>query len=241
MSPWVPWVAYRIPIYKKESRSFYELINWEETRAYADNHGININLKGRKPNGIVSPGQEYKSLIETLTTELYSLKDMNGSEKIVEQVLRKEEIYKGPFINEGTDIIPLLQRGYYIAYQVEGSLTFDRIPDFHISGHHSNNLCTQQGILIANGEVINKNGTLRGTRILDLAPTILYLMGLPVPGEMEGRVLCEAIRPGHLDANPVILGQTKGDSITQVHRQKITLSEEEEEEVKDQLRNLGYL
>ena len=125
--------------------------------------------------------------------------------------------------------------------QIENNSTFSKIQKRLPSGHHVHTLISQKGILIMKGKTIKQGKKLKEPRILDLAPTILYLMGLPVPGEMEGRVLCEAIRPEHLDANPVILGQTKGDSITQVHRQKITLSEEEETEVKDQLRNLGYL
>jgi hypothetical protein len=39
--------------------------------------------------------------------------------------------------------------------------------------------------------------------VLDLAPTLLYLLGLPVARDMEGRVLTEVLEPAHARDNPV--------------------------------------
>lgn len=45
-----------------------------------------------------------------------------------------------------------------------------------------------------------------GADIRDLAPTILYAPGCPVPCDMDGRVLEQALEPGVLQRNPVVFG-----------------------------------
>lgn len=241
ITSWIPKIPVKIPVIKKQLKPFKELINWDETRAYGDNYGVNINLKGREYKGIVSPGQEYERLADSLIHELNYLRDNFSSGTIVEQVFKKEDIYNGPCINEGTDIIPLFKDGYFLSPQLGHNVTFDRIQNFYPSGHHVHNLSSQRGILIMKGDAIDKNSALTEPGIIDLAPTILYLMGLPVPGEMEGRVINEAIRPEYLNACPIVLKKSENDGGKPVERQSVILSEEETEAVKDQLRNLGYL
>ena len=43
----------------------------------------------------------------------------------------------------------------------------------------------------------------QGASVLDIAPTILYLMGLPVARDMEGRVLTEILDDDFARAHPV--------------------------------------
>lgn len=242
LSSWVPWLPLRIPLYRRRQKSFHELINWEETLAYGDNYGININMKGRETKGVVSPGDEYEKISALLVNELSLLTDTENSKRIVEQILRKEDIYNGPWIDEGTDIIPFLQKGYFIHPQLDGKIVFDGIPHLFPSGHHVHNLCSRKGILVIKGKGINnKSEGLKEPRILDLAPTILYMMGLPIPGEMEGRVLHEGFLPKHLEEHPVIIKKEKDNSFNKVERQEVVLSKEETEAIKDQLRDLGYL
>ena len=74
---------------------------------------------------------------------------------------------------------------------------------------------------------------MKDARILDLAPTILYTMGLPVPDDMDGRVLSEALaltRP--VEYEPAAKAETEAEA---------GLSAEETAEVEERLRSLGYL
>jgi arylsulfatase A-like enzyme len=74
---------------------------------------------------------------------------------------------------------------------------------------------------------------IEGARILDLAPTILHMMGLPVPDDMDGRVLTEALSTSHpVEHRPA--SPEGGDAAA-------GLSAEETTEVEDRLRALGYL
>ncbi len=76
-------------------------------------------------------------------------------------------------------------------------------------------------------------GEFQGAQLIDLAPTILHLLGLPVPTDMDGRVLTEALA----DARAVEFGGTSESSAATTEG----YSEEEEREVIERLADLGYI
>ena len=73
--------------------------------------------------------------------------------------------------------------------------------------------------------------------IVDLAPTILYLLGREIPADMDGRVLEEVLAPGLLAERPVVRGEGSGDT----RGTSVDYTPEEEAEVLQRLRDLGYL
>ncbi|NNF07863.1 MAG: hypothetical protein HKN21_13955, partial [Candidatus Eisenbacteria bacterium] len=77
-------------------------------------------------------------------------------------------------------------------------------PEFTFSGHHH-----MQGILIANGPMFLKGEVEARQSLLDIAPTLLYLAGLPVPSYMEGNVLEAWFDPTYLERNPVTFSGEK--------------------------------
>lgn len=237
----LPWLPLQLPVYKRYQKNFYELIDWNKTVAYGDNFGVNINMKGREPFGIVPAGKGYEKIVNLLIDKLNSVEDTETSKKIVGDIVRKEDIYEGPLINEGTDVIPRLVDGYCIGSETVGHNLFEKISPTFTSGHHTHSHTAQYGMLIMNGEAIRKNVNLNEPGIIDLAPTIMYLMGLPVPGEMEGRILREAIRTEYLEAHPIITEVPISDNVPKRKRQNVILSKEETEAIKDQLKGLGYL
>jgi predicted AlkP superfamily phosphohydrolase/phosphomutase len=68
------------------------------------------------------------------------------------------------------------------------------------SGTHGD---APDGVILAMGDGIRAGVTLRSASVLDLAPTILYLMGLPVARDMEGRILTEMLQDDFMRAHPV--------------------------------------
>jgi hypothetical protein len=94
------------------------------------------------------------------------------------------------------------------------------------------------GVLIACGPSIKKGVPVRA-HLLDIAPTILTIMGLPVPEDMEGRVLTEIIEEEFLAAHPI---QTVGSFEDYLVRDQLAVSEDvNEEELLQRLRALGYV
>jgi arylsulfatase A-like enzyme len=73
---------------------------------------------------------------------------------------------------------------------------------------------------------------------MDVVPTLLYLLGLPVPKSMDGRVLRDALAPQWLAEHPIVYSETEeaaGGGLDSGY------TPEEEAEFKSRLRSLGYL
>jgi len=60
-----------------------------------------------------------------------------------------------------------------------------------------------EGFFLAVGDGIRPGAALRSASVLDVAPTLLYLMGLPVPRDMDGRVLTEILDERFARENPL--------------------------------------
>ena len=58
-------------------------------------------------------------------------------------------------------------------------------------------------LLMVVGEGIRPSVLMAGSSALDVAPTLLYLLGLPVARDMEGRVLTEILEPAFAREHPV--------------------------------------
>ncbi len=211
-------------------------VNWSKTKAYSMGSGIiYINLKGREPSGTVSLGQEYESLREHITARLYELKDPETGEFVIEKVYKKEEIFTGSCIDTLPDLVFIPKPGY-TTFEEHGFAANSVITQSKsVSGTHKLN-----GIFIMKGDGIKKNTTLQETSIMDVAPTILYLLGLPIPTDMDGRVLEEALTSSYLSLNPIRYAKEAKDS-RRFFLKKRNEVFEDNAEVKSRLRALGYI
>jgi hypothetical protein len=77
--------------------------------------------------------------------------------------------------------------------------------------------------------------------ILDIAPTVLYSLGLPVPEELQGRVPVEVYRDGFLKEHPVQKVAGTAGQGSQAASAPIPGEVEDEETVLERLRELGYI
>ena len=212
-------------------------VDWSGTYAYQFPMyqpfvGLVINLRGRQPSGLVEPAQ-YEKIREELMARALDLRDPQSHEAIVERAYRREEIYRGPYSDRAPDVIIRLKPGY------GGGQGFDDhfirpVPEKllnEVSGGHD-----MEGILLASGPGIKRGATIQGANLMDLAPTILYTMGVPIPRTVDGRILEDIFEPSFLGHHPVQYADTVR-SASSPH----TLSSEEEQAMRDKLRGLGYL
>ncbi len=225
-----------IPRLKRVPKGWQELVDWSRTRAYASGlMGIDVNLQGREPHGIVSPGEEWEALLQDLTRELRALRHPVTGDRMVDTVLRKEEAYTGPYVEAATDLLFAMKGLACLPHP--GHVTSRRLfgaPPIGWNGTHR-----FEGILSMRGPKVRRSVFVKQTQIVDLAPTILHLFDLPVPEDMDGRVLVEAMDPGVLASRPVKYSHTDGQNPCQNNGSLV--SEEDQEEVREHLRNLGYL
>jgi len=212
-------------------------VHWEQTQAYrvrmlAPIEGIEINLKGRQPLGTVHPGPEYERLRALLLQRLQEARDPATGSPIVAAAYRREELYDGPYLEQAPDIIFELQGLYEGGVAVRPPVVGPIPPSFLTmrSGNH-----TMSGIFIARGPFVRCRAELGDIRLEDLAPTIVHYLGMPVPSNMDGRVVTEAFEPSFA-SRPVI----RGPAVVARGSQG-SFSAAEEEAMRDQLRGLGYL
>jgi predicted AlkP superfamily phosphohydrolase/phosphomutase len=72
---------------------------------------------------------------------------------------------------------------------------------FEMNG--SNHYYSAPGIIVLYGPPFRRGTSISGASIYDIAPTVLHVLGMPVPEDMEGEVLLDAFDPAWLEANPV--------------------------------------
>ena len=171
---------------------FENLVDWQNTRAYySEIGGIRINLEGREPAGYVKPGAEYESLREDLQRVLTALEDPETGLPIFENVYKREDLYWGPYVERAPDLIVNPTRddddprkNYAVAHNVPTKDMSFLDPSNLRTGNH-----TLDGIFIAFGDGVHRDVEIDRVSIMDLAPTVLYTMGLPVPEDMDGKIL----------------------------------------------------
>lgn len=173
-------------------RSDRAFVDWSRTRAFGDsNRGISINLQGRNPAGIVPRGSAYESLREEIIERLLAVTDPRTGEKIFERIYKREDLG----LQRSFDLAPDLLFEPVEGYQANLALAppgaeaevFRYLENERF--RHGTGIHRRNGVLIARGDGIDVEGSLSGARIIDLAPTILHLLGVPVPEDMDGRVL----------------------------------------------------
>ena len=211
-------------------------IDWSKTKAYcghSSEQAIYINLKGRDKNGVVEPGTEYEELIDLIKEELPRIIDNETGEKIVDKVYKPKNIYSGPYVKNTSDLF-VVPKDYsyaispFISLRRKGYLAKISSP----AGYHRKN-----GIFIALGNNIKRSKTIYNTSILDITPTILYLMGIPIPDDMDGKVVTDIFEDEFLDNNQIRFTDAKSnDSLNED-----IYTEKEKDEIQDSLKGLGYL
>jgi predicted AlkP superfamily phosphohydrolase/phosphomutase len=161
-------------------------IDWPRTTAWGDGGyyaRIFLNVRGREPEGTIAP-EDYERVRDDLARRLEAIPDENGN-PIGTRVFKPEELYE-QVGGVAPDLIvhfgDLFWRAVGTIGGHEGVHTFenDTGPD---DANHA-----QDGLLIMAGPGIEP-GVREGMHLLDVATTVLELLGLDVPAAMRGRSL----------------------------------------------------
>lgn len=230
-------------------------VDYSKTRAcvmHAGNAGfLYINLRGRQPTGIVKPS-DYETLRDELIARLQGeeCRARNPQGELIPlfpEVHKPEEIYccsraDQPWL---PDLILIPHETLAVVRRLRGSTIVKWFSYRRMEGTHR-----VDGIFIATGPGVTRLTDLRA-HIVDCAPTILALLGLPIPSDMEGRVITEIF-----DTPPVIETEepkraadfslrepapAQGSAARSGPRTDEAYSQEELQRVTDRLSDLGYL
>ena len=217
----------------------FEDVDWARTKAYSlGNVGqIYVNVAGREPLGCVARGEEYEAVRDEIIANLYELRDPKTGEQVVEIAYRREELYSGEALDLAPDIVFIPRRLEYFGFgEYEfGSHQIIEPMKRGISGTHRLN-----GVFLAYGQAIRSGALTDNAHLVDLAPTILRLMGESPTAEMDGRSLDEIMIPEQLPTVRARREDADREPQDGLTAQQV-MSDEEQQLVADRLRSLGYV
>ena len=212
-------------------------IDWSKTKAYSQgNFGqIFINQKGRQPHGCVAP-EDVRPLIDELKAQLLTIPHPTTGKPLVEKVLERDELYEGPHAHLAPDLTVVLGDWRYRTIGLYDFTTHQVVsPAFGPTGDHR-----MEGIFIGAGPGFRQGAKPQGATLLDIAPTVLHMMGVPVPADMDGRVLTEVLDPAL--AGSVAEGDSPSDGTpAEPVAVESGYTEEEDAAIQQRLADLGYL
>ena len=184
-----------------EMREGLTEVDWSRTYAYATGlGGIYLNFKGREREGILEEGAEADRVRNSIQSGMRQASDSTKNRPVIKNVSRREEIYSGPYAANAPDLLVNFCPGYRVSWQsavggFANSLIADNMRRW--SGDHIVDPEAVPGILFMSQDPhpAAKDATRVGhpnghfPNIIDLAPTILNYLGVPVPQVMEGTSL----------------------------------------------------
>ena len=168
---------------------FWEGVDWSRTKAYAVGLGqIYFNLRGRESKGIVSAGAEYTALQKEMGDKLVQLVDPDTNLPVMAAVYRRDDIYKGDYLQFAPD----LQVGFNDGYRVGWQDTMGGVNRAVITNNNrkwSGDHCATAaeisgGVIFANRKIATD-----APHIMDLSPSVLKVLGVPLPTDVDGRPL----------------------------------------------------
>lgn len=163
-----------------------ELVDWSRTIAWGAGgyYGrLFVNVKGREPEGFVDP-DDYERVRDELAEKLEAMTDPQGR-PLGTKVFKPQQIYP-----EVRGIPPdLLILFGNLTWRSVGSVGMGAIHTFENDTGPDDANHAMHGIFVMTDPGSNQRGRRERLHLLDVAPTILDRMGMPIPPDMEGKVL----------------------------------------------------
>jgi predicted AlkP superfamily phosphohydrolase/phosphomutase len=183
----------------RRSQDYLAGVDWSRTKAFALGlTGIFVNLVGKYRNGIVAEGSDAERLRAEIAERLAELIDPCTGVKAIRRVYQAQRAYRGPYRDHAPDLIVGYERGYRVSWDAAVGRTTTKI--FHPntkawSGDHCVDPSVVPGVLFSNHPIEAEKA-----RLLDIAPTVLELFGVPAPDYMDGVAL--GVGPATVPAEP---------------------------------------
>ncbi|MCD6351608.1 MAG: alkaline phosphatase family protein [Armatimonadetes bacterium] len=164
-----------------------EMIDWPHTVAWAWGgyySRVFMNVEGREPEGCV-PADQYKKVRDELAERLESVQDDQGR-VMATRALKPQDIYTGPYVDDAPDLLVYFddldwRAGQDVGHDGLHSFDTEIGPDDAVHDYH--------GILLVHEPGQSTETPFAEAKAVDVAPTILDLLGLPRQSKMEGRSL----------------------------------------------------
>jgi predicted AlkP superfamily phosphohydrolase/phosphomutase len=138
-----------------------------------------IRVRGREKEGVVAPGAEYEALRDEIGAAALALRDPDSGAPIFQATFKREDLYHGPYLEQAADLI----LAPYDGYDPKGPLYKETLTykGEELVGMHT----YDDAMLYVGGHEIPQ----ARFSVLDVMPTILDLMGMAQPPDLDGESL----------------------------------------------------
>jgi predicted AlkP superfamily phosphohydrolase/phosphomutase len=188
---------------------------------------------------------EIRRMRDDIEHLLLSLVDPKTGGSVISNCHRPQNIYHGPHTAKAPDLLPSWwEDGFLLDQSVAGpngppAVERSTAPlEGGVEFAASHRL---DGVLMMSGGPIRPEFEFENARIIDVAPTVLYLMGMPIPDDMDGRVLVEALDEEFVETNPIDFEAVEADPIEDSDEARRGFSQDESELIAKRLQALGYI
>jgi predicted AlkP superfamily phosphohydrolase/phosphomutase len=190
------------------------VVDWSKTKCFPlepCHAHIFVNLKGRDPHGIVKP-EDYERVQQEIIEALLNMRDPRTGDSIVSMAIRKQEAgVLGVQPNQGFDrvgdVLFAFKPGYIanpfvypatINYPDGTRRVVPNPEEFepailgrHFTGIHltSPTLEEMHAFMLLAGPGVRHQDRKQPVNVVDIAPTVAYMLGTPIPKDAEGDVL----------------------------------------------------
>lgn len=173
------------PGFKKTVKAYEGLhrIDWSKTKAVGQRFvHVYVNLKGRDPQGIVEPGEEYEKVVQQIIDALYSYVEPETGKRPIALALGPEDRrILGHYGDRSGDVVYAVSPEFGVEHGPHLSTARKGIGDLRAT-------------LILKGPGVKKGVEIdRTVWLTDIVPTICHIADLPVPEQCEGAVIYQAL------------------------------------------------
>jgi predicted AlkP superfamily phosphohydrolase/phosphomutase len=215
-------------------------LDWSQVQAFASQvaeQGIHVNEAGALPHGVLDAARTAAVAAE-ITERLRTFVDPDDGEPVVDRVVPRAEVIEGPFAPRAPHLFPICRdQRYELSDTLAATSPVTDHRDRPWGYHH------QDGVFIGAGPSFVGGPLPSPLRIVDVLPTAFQVAGLSVPEGLDGRVATEILTDGGTGdlRAPADGADDAASAGPDAEPAVYPFSEEDERQIEESLRGLGYL
>jgi predicted AlkP superfamily phosphohydrolase/phosphomutase len=177
----------------------------------------------------VEPGDEYEAVVADLIGRLKALKNPFDGTRLLPIVKRREELFAGKRLHQLPDVFV-----EFLDQPFEGFMQEYEVPEVFMDSGWANGTHRRNGLYIGAGPSLAPGEEVKDLEIFDVAPNVLHMMGHAIPEHMDGRFRPDLFAQGQAD-------EARYGSFDAGDGGRYGITEDEERDLEEKLRGLGYL
>lgn len=232
----VAGARFRMDMHRRVQEATLSDVDWERTRAFpwGDGGFVQINQQGREPQGSVAP-EDSERVLTDIEAYLRTIRDPYNGELVVGEVLRGKAVFGEAAIGYPPDLLvesggleysllPWWDGPEEIVLNLEGEGEKPKR-----QGNHR-----VWGMLATAGPAVKPGAVVPPMEMVDVAPALLYLAGVPVPEGLDGQLKRELWDTGQEASQ-------QAAAAFEAPVAAVPYTDEEQAAVEERLADLGYM